>query len=95
MHTIEVTLEDIREGKKQNSVTCPIARAAKRQVAPDGYQAGVGLVTLSVYPILHTGNFYFTGLLPREAQDFISLFDKELPVKPFKFEIDLLSSNDS
>lgn len=78
---INVTEGDIKRGIKENTLTCPIARATNRAFK---YKEGVavGVWTLSLYlsknkPILVN--------LPIKAQRFIIRFDDGKKVKPFKF----------
>jgi hypothetical protein len=80
---VEVTEEDIILGKRKRSCECPISKALKRST---GFDWGVGINTALYFGPEFSKNSFIE--LPKEARDFISKFDQEKPVKPFKFEIE-------
>lgn len=78
---VEVTQEDIKQGKQKNIYSCPLAKAIERTIGEE-----VQVVT----------DFFEMPLrkqrrikLPNEAADFRGDFDKGFFVKPFTFEIDI------
>jgi hypothetical protein len=79
---IRVTQEDIDRGGK-GPYACPIALAVRRAL-PELDE-----------PFVVTERFYLDDgmiayvLLPAQAQDFIWLYDLDLAVEPFEFELDL------
>jgi hypothetical protein len=77
--TITVLQDDIDNGEKGVSSSCAIARAAKRDLSLD---------TVLVRPGLLAASGYYAQL-PAEATCFILEFDRDIPVEPFKFEVDL------
>lgn len=81
-HTIEITQEDIKNGKKQNCWRCPIALALKRKFPAKN------LWVQEVF-IEDKGSNNEEYDLPKDAICFISKFDNEETVLPFSFEIDL------
>jgi hypothetical protein len=91
-YTVNVTQEDIDLGCKQNSVCCPVARAAARAmgelVAEPNAQVdvGVGTITVSVYSVREQ---FKTAFLPLAAREFICCYDAGDKVYPFSFEIQL------
>jgi len=79
---VEVTREDILDGKREDGYSCPIARAIRRL----GFAyVSVGHCTVSV------GSPGLGGDLPQEATDFICKFDEEgaVGVAPFSFEVEV------
>jgi len=84
--TINVTKQDILNGKPGNLNSCPIARAAKR----------MGFKKVSVFGKL-TGNYKGENLtldMPIRARNFIDKFDATIgdvatrkTIKPFKFTL--------
>lgn len=78
---VEVTQDDIDNGTPGERCRCPIARAVKRliNVDPDS-DAGI-----EVYSKWIDMNGHDAYGLPDEAIDFISRFDTDLDVAPFKF----------
>jgi hypothetical protein len=75
---VDITSEDISEGKPGSCGKCPIALAATRAM---GRQVTVGATTI--------GEFFGTRYwnLPEIAMNFIADFDCDRPVKPFSFPI--------
>ena len=86
-YEIDVTDEDIRCGSRHRSSLCPIALAAQRVVSP---MANAFCQALCWW----TGQDYLEGRyrivnLPPEASQFVRDFDHGVPVKPFKFSIEV------
>ena len=79
--TIDVTQEDINDGKQKSYWKCPIALALKRKTGKDYFVSY--MVSLS--------NDIESKLVPIPplAADFIRAFDAGRPVHPFTFEIEL------
>ena len=73
---IDVTQEDIVNGKKKSCDECPIALAMIR--------AGYKNVSVGSY-FISSGNL--TYLVPPEVTKFVLDFDAEKPVSPFSFEL--------
>jgi hypothetical protein len=88
--TVTVLQDDIDNGRKGIPHQCAIARAAKRDLADlmgeSGFVRATGRLSLHNRP---GGVGYLMGVLPCEAVQFISHFDDDLPVEPFKFEVEL------
>lgn len=82
---VEVTAEDLKLGHKAFSEACPIQQALCRMKHPET------LVHFSVSPkvirVYELGKEEVQISLPKEAQGFIKLYDKEKEVFPFKFKI--------
>ena len=84
---VEVRSEDIEYGKRKDCTACPIALAIVRlvtertcvKVSRDDVEMWRSqLDRYSLFPEL-----------PEEAREFIARFDKDLPVVPFSFELDI------
>ncbi len=76
---IEVTADDIANGKPGFSCECPIALALRR-LFPDAGHIEVEMADVHIdYDMVE---------LPDEARDFIEHFDAEDEVSPFSFEIE-------
>ena len=78
---VDVTQEDINEGKACVGSSCPISTAVKRK--------GVSRVRTDLQKIQYTTPegkrlYYFT---PTKAQQFLFNFDLGNPVKPFRFQL--------
>lgn len=80
-YLINVTQEDINNGKSGSPWSCPIALAGKRVFGNSftwGYSSG------------HTqdgGPLKTYIALTNDAPDFVNRFDKRLPVEPFSFAV--------
>lgn len=74
---IQVTSTDISRGKKAKACQCPIGLAARRV-----FKERV-IVDSDGCHLMGGGRYS----LPKEAQNFISRFDKGEPVEPFEFEL--------
>lgn len=90
-YNIDVTQGDIDKGEQGRCQICPVALAAKRSikfpVVVDGddifiYERCIGVVV---------DRFKTSAKLPKNARDFIKLFDQLGPrfVSPFSFALDL------
>ncbi len=93
---INVTAQDISEGRRKDCKTCPIALAVRRIVKPE-----CDVKVSTTYVGIH---FNYEALkdddseiiksfpdLPSNARTFIVRFDRELPVQPFAFELMILA----
>lgn len=86
---IQVTNEDIANGKRDDCKHCPVALAVKRVLKEDYYCAVDGKY-ISIYQL--NGRFlqnHYTSVI---VLRFITMFDTGRNVEPFEFElgIDLL-----
>ena len=80
--TVDVTKEDINQGRACSAGFCPIALALRRH--PGLKVVGIGREEI------YTHSFYAPRLrLPRKAQRFIVAFDHGEPVAPFTFKLKL------
>jgi hypothetical protein len=82
---IEVTEDDILNGKKGSGCFCPIARAVKRKLIPATY------VRVTKHDLVtdYSEIFPASASLPNTAQSFIQAFDAGHKVEPFDFEIEV------
>lgn len=80
---IQVTQEDIDNGVRASCKFCPVASAIRR--------AFNNKAVVRTYNLDVSINDKLI-LLPLEAVDFILLFDAEVKVKPFEFELDLTNT---
>ena len=85
---IQVTVEDIIQGKPLSYQGCPIALAVGKVLAP-GVCVGItkrminlvkGTEWIDAYPTLDTAS-------KERYYKFIKAFDNKLPVSPFEFEM--------
>jgi hypothetical protein len=77
--TIQVTQEDISNGRRASCTDCPIALGLDRSL---GFRCdGVGSLFAQI-----SGEDI---ALPPNALNFLNRFDAGLPVQPFEFELDL------
>lgn len=76
---IDVTAQDIAEGMPRQPTRCALALAGAR-----AFRGPVSVVGWGIY----AGDL--AALLPREAQHFVSDYDKGRPVQPFSFTLHLL-----
>jgi hypothetical protein len=83
---ITVTLADITYGVRGNPSYCPIARAVRRE---SGYKKStVGCDTIKLRDKNMTGRGQgIPYLMPDSAIEFRRLFDHNLPVEPFEFDL--------
>ena len=81
---IEVTAEDIRNGRKHDCQYCPVARAIARAT---GKETLVGLRTCQIRSSSYTPWCWL--ILPFAVLEFIESFDAGALVQPFDFELDL------
>lgn len=86
---IKVTAEDIAQGNRKEPASCPVAKAISREL---GMTANVGISFLHTIDPKHVGdkkavwNKYPT---PNKASRFIQRFDRQMPVEPFEFELEM------
>lgn len=73
---LDVLSEDIWYGVRKNCVSCPIARALKRQFSTNDVEVGAGYIEVF-------GLFYNT--MDTNIPIFVSQFDMSLGVSPSKF----------
>ena len=88
--TVTVLQDDIDNGEPRRAYRCAIARAARRDLADLLPEHGHACFDGSF--LILKNEFYVElaeARAPREARDFISSYDNELPVEPFKFEIEI------
>lgn len=98
---VQVTQEDIDDGRASNCVECPIAHAFNRVGLP---RPRVGVLQSSFYAGQNPFATAFPELdvqplpnekiaeirrMPESAAFFIEAFDMGLPVEPFEFECEL------
>jgi hypothetical protein len=86
---VVVTAADIKRGVRQDSLSCPVARAMHRTMKlpyavtrawHNGYWVGVAALDTGIgLPIEHR--------LSRAVGDFTRRFDAGLPVEPFAFRV--------
>lgn len=76
--TINVTQDDIRDGKRYRCGECPVALAIKRA-------CGTNNVLVNRLSVIVNGGSKIP--MPDAGIDFICRFDDTLPVKPFSFEL--------
>jgi hypothetical protein len=74
---VNVTAEDIAEGRESDCWECPVARALSRAVGDDVHV---------YFGSISDGGGMWERHLPRTASDFQRRFDKGQPVEPFGFE---------
>jgi hypothetical protein len=77
---IQVTKDDIKNGKRLNDCQCPIALAFKR----NGFES----VKVTRHFVELEG---FDFELPFEAENFVKDFDNKKNVEPFQFKVEGLS----
>lgn len=79
---IEVTQDDINNGDRDDTQSCPIALALLK--------AGFTEPRVDGCDICYTeGDKVKSVMSPSVVRDFVKSFDRGLPVKPFSFELDL------
>lgn len=74
---INVTEEDIREGKRCNPCECPVARAIKRDL---GLTCAVAVQSWKI----SFGDYWIDT--PQMVKDFVNRLDQRYHVEPFSFE---------
>jgi len=77
---VEVTAEDIKEGKRKSCTSCPIALAFRRALGHDEVKVG------EIYTKIGKREYR----TPKVAFQFITLFDKYQKVEPFTFYMQLV-----
>lgn len=79
---VEVTAEDIADGRREHCERCPVARAMRRAIGRVVWVGGAGqwgIGNRSPQP----------KRLPLRVTDFITAFDTGRPVSPFTFNLDV------
>lgn len=85
--TISVTEEEINNGKEYNCSFCPIALALKKLI-DSKYLVSVTIGWFRIALKEYEEEKYI--VLPKEAGDFIRIFDRALyKPNPIKFEVDI------
>lgn len=79
--TIQVTAEDISNGKPHRTSWCPVALAFRRATG------GISSVSVNLKSARQFDSHHKGWDLPPEATNFIKRFDAGLPVEPFEFEV--------
>jgi hypothetical protein len=99
--TVKVTKDDIRLGKRRDGQHCPIARALGRKLLNTKYLWDrVGLYRGKPILAIKNGICCFAeiengaqdevdwiAVFPRSVSEFVSNFDRKLPVKPGTFTL--------
>lgn len=84
---VEVTADDIRNGKRNDNCECPVALALKRLPGVEEVVVEIEYFQIS-YRL--SGELYDCSYrLPQEAADFITAFDFNQPVGPVEFGAEL------
>lgn len=86
---VEVTADDIRNGKPTNNCECPVALALKRLPGVAAGSAWVDFTHAEVKYTVGGETFDLVFSLPREAAGFIEAFDFGDPVEPVTFTAEL------
>ena len=73
---IQVSKQDITEGKQEDGTLCPVALALKRLKLVDVLVLGSGICCNGRY-----------ARTPRSVQRFVAAFDSNKPVHPFQFKL--------
>ena len=76
-YKIQVTKEDIKNGIRNDTCSCPIALACKKALKTN--EIDVGETKLYVQNCRYN--------IPKKVQNFISCFDTGKKVKPFSFYV--------
>lgn len=84
LRDIQVTQDDIDKATRENSHSCMIAEAIKRQV-PDVKNVAVDVQSIRFYDTKHKRRVAF--LTPQECVLGLVRFDRGVPPKPFKFSM--------
>lgn len=81
--TIEITGDDIKNGKRVSCRECPIALALRREI-------GASFVSVGMEEIECSGSEFgsLRWMTPAPARKFIDRFDLGRPVKPFVLELE-------
>jgi hypothetical protein len=88
---IHVTEEDISEGVKQSSRSCPIARAICRVYSEES-RRNRRFSVADIYVLVNNTSKVF---LPATAITFIARFDRGMDVQPFDFELNYGTSEEN
>src|SRR5690554_2548277 len=98
MVKIEVKQEHIDEGTEQSCFSCPIALAIADLLKEDFYARVFSLIEIRRE---RNHEILYSDKASSEMNEFMNMFDRGYPVKPFSFELDIPtellkgSSNDS
>lgn len=88
---VNVTREDIQEGRNFDCHKCPIARAVTRALSgkvPSKAVVSVGIDLVSV-SLPRSKKVLFTGTLPRKGVYFVATFDLGKKKRPCNFPLTL------
>lgn len=90
MPLVQVTLEDIDNGFREDCQYCPVARALRRVLLPE-FVGEAQQSRISIYNAnrQHWEEELWSCATPMVANQFINDFDKKREVKPFEFELDI------
>jgi hypothetical protein len=83
VYHVDVTQKDIDKGCKTNATHCPVARAGKRV-----FKCNVSVTSLTLSVFSPHGGWQDIPL-PNEVGSFIRSFDRDKPVQPFSFNLDV------
>lgn len=88
--TIEVTQDDIDGGMAYDAAHCPVAIALRRQLDCRNAHAAADFCNVFYLKDPNSRELYsYQCDLPEEAKRFIEDYDKNRPVQPFVFEVDV------
>ncbi len=95
---LQVTDEDIATGKPKSENLCPIALALTRAIPEASYICVETGNSIKVYFNVNDDNDtcyeVFRNDCAHVINQFIALFDKEMPVKPFECELEFLIADE-
>lgn len=83
---VQVTENDIAEGKRYSCYRCPIALAVHRACERAGWHD----IPEIIVTLTHASCGEHGAFLPSAAQRFIADFDRRDKVRPFNFELPLV-----
>jgi hypothetical protein len=92
---VQVTQQDINQGRPYSPSSCPIALALKRATKAGYVSVGPARADITVYRLFRKDASYLAPL-PTTAAKFIETFDNyhtHLTVKPFEFDLELERGN--
>lgn len=86
---VEVTEQDIRDGKRSDCARCPVAKAIAR--LPGVYHVEVGKTSVGISFVTDPDPHSIDeNELPPEARQFVRWFDRyDDRARPFSFELDV------
>lgn len=89
--TVNVTARDIKYCRSGQSLECPVRRAISRTSYGKQFnRISVGWHLVNFYLIF--GNKYVSGVsvpMPEKAEKFVNAFDRDQPVEPFTFTLEV------